>query len=130
MSPKMYFHIMKTFRKNGTYPWTRRILIFYEMLRSYDYALVSHENLSCSAQTRIFRAGHLEQLETQLGLFSQSLFSRHLFFHWESPSNSSGELTFCPCSLVMPGRFFTPVVVKDRSSWYPHQIFTCDIIEV
>lgn len=62
--PKIYFHVMKSHCKNEAMQLLRRrILIFCKMLKQpYDYALVCHENLSASVQTRIFGAGYLKKI--------------------------------------------------------------------
>lgn len=118
---------MKSHCKNeATQLLRRRILIFCKMLKPYDYALMCHENLSASVQTRIFGAGHLKKIIDTCHALHIILF---LFFLLllRVLSKFPVELTSCHCCLVISVYFLTPALVKDRSGCYPCWIFKCSV---
>ena len=118
--PKIYFHVMKSHcKKEAMQLLRRRILIFCKMLKQpYDYALVCHENLSASVQTRIFGAGHLKKIIDTCHTLHIILFPFFLLLLRVS-SKFPVELTSCHCCLVISVYSLTPALVKDRSGCYP-----------
>ena len=115
----MYFHVMISHCKNeATQLLRKRILILCKMLNAYDYALVCHENLSASVQTRILGAGHLKKITETCHALHIILFPFFLLLLRVS-SKFPVELTSCHCCLVISVYSLTPALVKDRSGCYP-----------
>lgn len=95
--PKNYFHVIISHCKNeATQLLRKRILIFCKMLKPYDYALVCHENLSASVQTRILGAGHLKKITDTCHTLHIILFPFFLLLLRVS-SKFPVELTSCHC---------------------------------
>lgn len=104
--PKIYFHVTKSHCKNeATQLLRRRILIFCKMLKQpYDYALVCHENLSASVQTRIFGAGHLKKIIDTCHALHIILFPSFSSY-WESHPNSQWNW---PLATVVESYLYIP----------------------
>lgn len=125
--PKIYFHVMISYCKNEAMQLLRKkILIFCKMLKPYDYALVCHENLSTSVQTRILGAGHLKKIIDTCHALHIILFPFFLLLLRVS-SKFLVELTSCHCFLVISVYPLTPAPLKDRSGCYPCQILKCSV---
>lgn len=122
--PQNVFPYNENFLKEwdlGTAMNKENITILWDVEALWLYLSVPWK--SCTAQTGIFRAGHLE---THLRLFSRSLFS---------PLRVSFNFFFRGTDLL-PLFFSHAWIVLYSSSGQrqvklvPHPIFTCDIIEV